>query len=110
GQIAPALPARCRIASGSPRKRFAVTSTAPSAGSSASSATCANASLMICPPLTSGIDALPERFDAEPLHRVDEQLVGVLAQCQIGFDDVLDDVGNLAIGHRRPDQRTELGV
>ena len=28
------------------------------------------------PPLTSGIDALLERFDAEPFHRVDEQLLG----------------------------------
>src|SRR5579864_2183653 len=110
GQITPILPRCPRMACGSSRNRLDETSTPPSAGSSASSATCAKPSAMMCPPLTSGIDALPERFDAEPLHAVDEQLVGAGAQRQIRLDDILDDVGDLAIGHGRPDQRAELGV
>ena len=46
--------------------------------------------------LTSGIDPLLEWFDAQPLHRIDEQFLGTVAQREIGFDDVFDHVGNFA--------------
>src|SRR5215472_12050687 len=62
------------------------------------------------PPSTSGIDALPERFDTEAFDGVDEQLVGLLPQFAICFRDVLDHVGHLRIGHRRPDQRAERRI
>src|SRR5580704_7313339 len=65
---------------------------------------------MILPCLTSRIDTLPEWLDAEPLDGVDEQLVGPLAQLHVSRDHVLDDIGNLRIGHRRADQGAELGV
>src|ERR1700742_3712540 len=93
GQITPTLP-RFNSATGFSRKRAAETSTQACAGSSAPSATWTKGSSTIFPPLTSGIDALPERFDAEPLHRVDEQLLGRGAQREIGLDDVLDHVGD----------------
>src|SRR4030088_1129045 len=83
---------------------------APSLGISASSATGTNTSVVILPCLTSGIDPLPERFDAEPLHRVDEEFFRTVAQRQIGFDNVLDHVGDFGIGHRGPDQRAHLRV
>src|SRR5260370_38704866 len=92
GQITRARPTRRESASGSSRNRAAEIRTAPSPGSGASSATWTNASPEILPFLTSGIDTLPERFDAEPLHRVDEKLIGTLAQRQIGFDNILDSV------------------
>src|SRR3954471_23564242 len=62
------------------------------------------------PFLTSGIDPLLEWFDAEPLHRVDEQLFLGIAQRHVGFDNILDDVCDLSIGHRRADQRAHLGL
>src|SRR5271154_875796 len=62
------------------------------------------------PPSTSGIDALPKRLDAGALDRVDEQFVRPLPQFEIGRGDVLDHVGHLRIGHRRPDQRAERGI
>src|SRR5450631_3194725 len=83
---------------------------APSPGISASSARWINGSAVIFPPLTSGIDPLLERFDAKPFHGIDEKLVGPGAQRQIGFDNVLDHVGDVAIGHRGPDQFSDLGV
>src|SRR5579859_1945006 len=58
----------------------------------------------------SGIDAFPEWLDAGALERIDEQLVGAGAQRQIGGGDVLNHVGDLGIGHRRADQRAELGI
>src|SRR5260370_17848289 len=72
---------------------------APSPGISASSATRINGSVVIFPPLTSGIDALLERFDAKPLHGIDEKLVGPGAQREIGLDNILDHIGDFAIGH-----------
>src|SRR5215469_11668083 len=95
GQITPTLPDRANKASGFSRKRAAETRTAPSAGSSAPSATCVNASSVIFPPLTSGIDALPEWFDAKSLHRFDEQLIGPRAQREIGLNNVFNHIGNL---------------
>src|SRR5579863_6198839 len=59
---------------------------------------------------TSRIDTLLERFDAEAVDRIDEQLVRALTQLQIGRSDILNDIGHLRIRHRRPDQRTELGT
>src|ERR1700760_3216928 len=108
GQTTPTLP-RYNSASGSSRNRAAETSTQP-CGSSAPSATCAKGSSTIFPPLTSGIDALPERFDAQPLYRVDKKLLGRGAQREIGLDDVLDHVGDLVVLHAGADQRAELGL
>src|SRR4051812_33343612 len=115
GQITPSLPpGRPSRPPGSARKRFAVTRIAACSGRPASSApssvTWANASSTIFPPLTSGIDTLPEWFDAEPLHRVDEQLVGARTQRQISLDDILDHVCDLAIGNGGSDQRAEHGA
>src|SRR5665213_3960400 len=110
GQLTPVLPARDASASGFSRNRAAETRMAPSPGSSASSATWISGSVTIFPPLTSGIDALPEGLDAKPLDRVDEEFVGPRAQRQIGFDDILDHVGDVAIGHRGADQGSDLGV
>src|ERR1700753_3448579 len=62
------------------------------------------------PFLTSGIDALPERFDAEALDGVDEQFVRARAQREIGLDNILNDVGNFAVTHSRPDQRADSGM
>src|SRR3984957_20786885 len=109
GQITPIL-ARRRNVSGSSRKRADEIRIAPSSGISASSATCRNASPEIFPFLTSGIDPLPERFDAEPFHRVDEQLIGTGAQRQVSLDNILDHIGDLAKRHGRPDQGANLGV
>src|SRR5580700_11139420 len=67
-------------------------------------------SAAILPFLTSGIDPLPERFDAEPLYRVDEEFVGTLAQRQIGFNDIFDHVGDFAVSHGGADQDTKFGV
>src|SRR5712664_4838781 len=83
---------------------------APSPGIAASSATGINGSGVIFPPLTSGIDALLERFDAKPLYGVDEKLVGPGAQREIGLDNILDHIGDFAIGHRGADQRSNLGL
>src|SRR6266850_273865 len=110
GQITPSLPARFRIASGSSRNRAAGTRIAPSLGSSAPSGTWTNRSAAIFPSLTSGIDPLPEWFDAEPLHRIDEQFVRARAQGEIGFNDVLDHVCNIDVRHRRADQGAHLGA
>src|SRR4029077_5503260 len=104
GQITPSLPARLNNASGSSRNRAAETSTAPSPGNSAPSATWTKISVAIFPFLTSGINPLLEWFDAEPLNPIDEDLVGTFAQRKIGFDNILDHVGDFAIGHRRADQ------
>src|SRR5205085_5534472 len=109
-QITPSLPGRRNSASGSARNRAAETSTAPSRGSSASSATWTNGSGEILPCLTSGINALPEWFDAEPLDGIDEQFVRSRPQRQIGLDNVLDHVGDVGVSHRRPDQMAEFGV
>src|SRR4051812_23649575 len=96
----PVFPGRRNSASASARNRAADTRIAPSAGSSASSATWTNASGKVFPCLTSGINALPEWFDAEPLDGIDEQLVGPRPQREIGFDDILNHVGDIDIGHR----------
>src|ERR1700761_294066 len=106
GQTTPTLP-RFNSASGSSRKRAAETSTQP-CGRSAPSATCAKGSATIFPPLTSGIDALPERLDAEPLHRVDEQLLGRGPQREISLDDVFDHVGDFIVLHTGSDQGAEF--
>src|SRR5207248_7200350 len=83
---------------------------AQSGGSGASSATWTKASSDIFPFLTSGINPLPEWFDTEPLHRIDEQLVGIGAQREVGLNNILDHISDFGIGHRRPDQASELCV
>src|SRR6476620_4696394 len=110
GQITPTLPARLSSASASPIKRSAGTRMSPPSGSGVSTASLTKPSSAIFPPLTSGIDALLEGFDAETFHGVHEQLVGPLAQREIGFHDVLDDVGDLVELDARPDQVPERCV
>src|ERR1700726_5282752 len=83
---------------------------ARSPGRTASSATWTIGSAVIFPPLTSGIDALLERFDAKPLHRIDKKLVGPGAQREIGLDNILDHIGDFAIGHGGGDQRSNPGL
>src|SRR5262249_21000071 len=60
--------------------------------------------------LTSRIDTLLEWLDAKALDGIDEQLVGRLAQLEIGGGDILDHVRHLGVGHGRPEQRSELGL
>src|SRR5579883_1852975 len=67
-------------------------------------------SVATLPSLTSGIDPLPERFDAEPLHRIDKEFVRALAQRKISFDDVLDHVGDFRKRNRRTDQNAKFGI
>src|SRR5437870_3159908 len=110
GQITPSLPGRASKACGSSRNRAAGTRIAPSPGSSAPSGTWTNRSAAIFPSLTSGINPLPEWFDAEPLHRINEQFVGARAQGKIGFDNVLDHISDVDVRHRRSDQGAHLGI
>src|SRR5258708_10599825 len=83
---------------------------APSPGISASSAKWTNVSVATFPCLTSGIDPLPEGFDAKPLHGINEKLVGTGAQREIGFDNILDHVSDFTVGHRRANQRSHSGL
>src|SRR3954468_5705051 len=110
GQITPTLLPRASNAPFSARKRSAGTRISPPSGSGVSTASLTKLSSAIFPPLTSGIDALLERFDAETLHRVHEQLFRPLAQRQIGFHDILDDIGDLVELDARADQIAERGV
>src|SRR5262249_26237421 len=84
--------------------------TATPSGTGASSSQRTKRSSTILPALTSRIDALLERFDAEALDGVDEQLLGLLAQLEIGRRDVFHHVGHLAIGYGRADQGAKLGL
>src|SRR5215468_1181958 len=95
GQITPTASLRRAKSSASARKRSAVTMIAPSSGTGSPSATRTNRSSATFPDLTSGIDALLERFDADAIDRIDEQFIGLLAQLQIGLGDILDDVRNV---------------
>src|SRR4051794_39311516 len=87
GQITPVGLPRCDRACACSRNRVAEISTAPSPGMSASSAIRTKLSTAILPSLTSGINALPERFDTQSLDGVHEKFVGTFAKRQIGFDD-----------------------
>src|SRR6266568_1440241 len=62
------------------------------------------------PALTSRIDTLPERLDTDTLDRLEKDLVRPRAQLEIGFDNVLDHIRHLGVGHRRTDQRAEHGI
>src|SRR5262245_41351155 len=77
-------------------------------GTGASSSTRTNRSSTMRPALMSGIDPLLERLDADTFDGIDEQLVRPLAQLKIAGGDVLDYVGDLAIRHRRTQNRAEL--
>src|SRR5215510_10672035 len=59
------------------------------------------------PTLTSRIDTLPERLDADALDGIEKDLVRPRAQLEISFDDVLDHIRNLGVWHSRTDQRAE---
>src|SRR6478735_6816174 len=110
GQITPTLPPRLSSASASLRKRSAGTRMSPLSGSGVSTASLTKLSSAIFPPLTSGINALLEGVDAEALYGVHEQLFGPLAQRQIGFHDVLDDIGHLVELDAGADQIAERGT
>src|SRR5712692_10420793 len=88
GQITPVGALRCDSACACSRNRVAEINTAPSAGISASSEIRTKSSLEILASLTSGINALPERFDTQSLHGVHEKFVGTLAEREIGFHDI----------------------
>src|SRR5262249_22495476 len=62
------------------------------------------------PPLTSCIDALLERLDADPLDGREEYLVRPFAQFEIGCHYIFNHVRHLRVGHGRPDQRAERRV
>src|SRR5271156_4743145 len=79
-------------------------------GIGASSSTRTKGSSTIWPDLTSGIDALPEWFNAGSLDCIDEQLVRAIAQLHVGRRNILDDIGHLRIGHRGTEQHAKLGV
>src|SRR5262249_2699808 len=79
-------------------------------GTGASSSTRTKRSSAMPPALTRGINPLLERLDADALDGIDEKLVRPRAQLEIGGSDVLDHVGDLAIGHRRPQNRAQLSV
>src|SRR5262245_662743 len=89
----------------SAKSRVAGTTTATPSGTGASSSTRTKRSSMIRPALTSRIDALLERIDADARDGIDENLVRPLAQLEIGGGDVLDHVGDLAVWHRRTEER-----
>src|ERR1700752_2120332 len=110
GQITPILPARLRSASASAMKRSAGTKISRLSGSGVSTASLTKLSSAIFPPLTSGIDALLEGFDAEALDRGAEQLLGRLPQRKIGFPDILDDVGDLVELAAGADQIAQRGA
>src|SRR3981189_2708751 len=93
----------------SARSRAAGHSTGTPSGKGASSSTRTKRSSTMRPDLTSCIDTLLERFDADPIDGLQEDLVGSFAQFQISRRDVLDHVGDLAIGHGRTENGSELG-
>src|SRR5215469_2707550 len=95
GQITPTGVGRKTRSRASAARRAADTSTGTPSGSTASSATRANGSSTTRPALTSGIDTLLERLDANPTEGVEENFVGPRAQFEVGGGDVLDHVGDL---------------
>src|SRR5262249_27855227 len=94
----------------SAKSRVAGKITLTPSGTGASSSTRTKRSSAMPPALTSGIDPLLERLDADALDGIDEKLVRPRAQLEIGGGDVFDHVGDLTIGHRRPQNRAQLGV
>src|SRR5262249_22322208 len=110
GQITPVGAARRTRSRASARDRAAGRSTGTPSGSGASSSTRTNRSSTMQPDLTSGIDALLEGLDADARDRVDEQLVGPLAQLEIGGGDGLHHVGDVVVGHGGPENLAELGI
>src|SRR5262245_3419844 len=59
------------------------------------------------PALTSRIDTLPERLDTDAFDRIEKDLVRPRAQLEVSFDNVLDHVRHLGVGHGRTDQGAE---
>src|SRR5580704_11722120 len=110
GQTSPVGASRRANASASAMKRAAGTITGTPSGSGASSATRTNRSSTMLPALTSRMDALLERFDADALDGVDEDFTRARTQLHVGGDDVLDHVDDLAVAHRRAEQRAEFRV
>src|SRR5215472_3520256 len=106
----PSEPSRRINASASARKRCAGTMIGTRSGIGSSGPTRTWRSSTMRPFSMSGIDAVPEWFDAGALERIDKQLIAARAQRQIGGGDVLDHVGDLGVGHSRADQRAELGM
>jgi hypothetical protein len=56
------------------------------------------------PDLTSGIDALLERFDAEAFDGVDKQFIRPLTQIEIGLGEIFNHIGDVVVGNGRTDQ------
>src|SRR5262245_52517910 len=76
-------------------------------GTGASSSTRTKRSSTMRPALTSGIDALLERFDAEALDGLDEGFGRPLAQLEIGGAGVLDHAGDPAVRHGGTENRAQ---
>src|SRR5262245_57361540 len=98
------------MSAASARNRSAGMITGTPSGIGASSRTRTYSSATTRPPLTSRIDTLPERFNADALDRVEKDLVRPCAQLQIGRHDILDHVRHLGIGHGRANEGTQLGI
>ena len=58
----------------------------------------------------SGIDAFPERFDAEARDGLDEGLARALPQFEVGGDHFLHHVGDLGVGHGGAEQHAKFRV
>src|SRR5258708_30516381 len=110
GQMTPTGAWRRTRSRASANSRAAGSMTGTPSGTGASSSTRTKRSSTIRPALTSCIDALLERVDAQALDRVDELLLRPLAQLEIGCGDVLDHVGDLAVRHGRPKDGAKLGA
>src|SRR5476651_1197336 len=79
-------------------------------GSGASSRTRTNGSSMTRPALTSRIDALLERFDADAPDGVEEDFIRPRAQLKISRNDILHDIRHFCIRNGGSEQCTELGI
>src|SRR5262245_14205441 len=110
GQSTPVGAWRSTRSCASARSRVAGRMTETPSGTGASSSTRTNRSSTMVPALTSGIDALLERLDADPFDGVDEMLVRPLAQLEISGGDVFDHVGDLAVSHGRAENGAESCV
>src|SRR5262249_14922592 len=96
-------------ASRSACQRLSGTITGASAGSGSASPTFCQGSSTTWPPLSSGINALLERRQADPAIGVEETLAGT-AQRHVGVDHVLDLIDHLFGRNRGPEDRAQRRV
>src|SRR5262245_956427 len=108
GQSTPVGATRWPSSPASARNREAGTITRIPSGTGVSSSARTKRSSTTSPFLTSRIDTLLERLDADAPDGIEEDLVRPCAQLEIGRDDVLDHVGDLRVRHGWPEQRAKL--